>query len=356
MKTSKRLYLIAFIALLLVACELPPTITPTPLDQETPTLDPQTPVFTPTLSVKTPTKTPVDLATPTLDQETPTLTPSPSDTPPPTETATSSPTPYDPTPTQIVTFKTLTPTPPATATDVPSITPSHTPDIWIGTEEPIFLENLLPNPDLEEFYWSNVCRDGECVVHYVPVGYEPFYCDEPYMPEKCDAYFQGTKNPIDLKMRRPEWKIAKKTEYPNRVYSGDFASQWFTFSGVHQGGLYTVVDTEPGWLCEAGGMFQSMNNIEGDIDSEARTEDERANVSYRIQVNKSGKTFFKSEDNLSSRWYGYDDFPYDTWGLVSYQFTTNSTQTTVFFESLVLFPVTNSDVYLDSVYMRCATP
>jgi hypothetical protein len=208
---------------------------------------------------------------------------------------------------------------------------------------------------MEEFYETWVCDEADdyCVMHIVPVGYEPYYCDKPYMPEKCEALRIGTGNPEGLKMRRPEWKIAELIEYPDRVRSGNRAAQWFTYSGVSQSGLYTVVDTVPGALCDVGGWRQAWNNYEGDIQSEDSTPDDRANITHRIQVNLSGKTNAFLEENISSRWYGYDDFQYDEWGMVSYQFVANSTQTTIFFESLVLFPVTNNDVYLDDVYLRC---
>ena len=242
-------------------------------------------------------------------------------------------------------------------TDNPDLGSTLTPSqIVPSLTIPATLPNRLPNPGMEEFTTVQVCGEGKCESHIVPTGYEPYYCDEHYMPEPCDALRIGTGNPVGLKMHRPEYKIAKASENPERVHSGDFAAQWFHFSRVGKSGLYVTVGTEPGEICEVGGWRQAWNNYKGDIQSENQTQDDRDNIMHRIKVNLDGKTGAYLEENLSSRWYGYDDFPYDTWGLVSYQFTANSARTTVFFESIVLFPVTNNDVYLDSVYMRCATP
>jgi hypothetical protein len=224
------------------------------------------------------------------------------------------------------------------------------PDETVSPGQP----NLLLNPDFETYSSTLVCNDaGFCVTHIVPDDWEPHYCDKPYMPEPCNALYQGTKNPADLMMRRPEYKIAKLAEYPNRVFEGYSSAQWFCYSGVCRAGLYQVVETEPGMLCEVGAHVQSWNNYKGDQTSESQSQDDRDNITWRIVINLAGKTLSFLDDNLASRWYGYEDFPYDTWGKIEYQFVTNSHETTVFFESLVLFPVTNNDVYLDAAYLRC---
>ena len=250
--------------------------------------------------------------------------------------------------------ETPTSTATATATETPSATidPSPTPIVPSVTVPPS-RPNLLPNAGMELYDFVWVCQGDDCERHLVPVGYSPYYCGINYTPEPCPAPRIGTGNPEGLIMRRPEWKIAAWVEYPNRVHSGSSAGQWFCFFGSCQAGLYVTVPTAPGALCEVGAWRQAWNNYDDDIESEESTQDDRDNVQHRIQVNLDGKTFAFAEDNLSSRWFGYDDFRYDTWGLTTYQFVANSYLTTVFFESMVLFPIANNDVYLDDVYMRC---
>jgi hypothetical protein len=357
MKISKRLYLIAFIAFMLVACELPPTLTATPFDQATPTLDQGTPVFTPTLSVKTPTKTPYDPATPTLDQETPS----------PTETATSSPTPYDPTPTQIVAFNTLTPTPPATATAVPSITPSHTPDIIIGTEEPIRPENILCNPSFEGIYTPRIF--GE--VH-VAQCWEAFYSVTPYTPEDTPDH------------RRPEFKKAiRELPGPPRVSDGEAAQQLFCFFGVCEAGVHQTFATVPGLKYGAAALIQLWSEdgfnpggkdeeshaygalecyLDGSFlldtmqytSDECDTNDDRINAQAWLAVDLSGGTFaFPEPDDLYPApdhrpVAGWAEGCYDRYCEISLEFVANSYETTVFFGVRFMHPFAHNNFYIDS--------
>jgi hypothetical protein len=294
---------------------------------------------TPTPTIKYVTETPVVYITAT-PQPSPSATDEPgSDTPTPT---------YTEAPSATLNASTST----ATVNPDPggTLTPTR---IFYPTADPN-LPNLLPNSGMDEFYDYEQCNEDGCEMHKIPVGYETHYCDVHYMPEPCDALMQGNGNPIDLKMRRPEYTIAHAVNYPNRVHSGETAAQWFCYAGACRAGLYRVVETEPGWSCEVGAYFQMWNNYKGGIESEDSTPDDRANITVRIMVNLSGKTLSFLPENASSRWYGYDDFGgYDKWGKVTYRFVTNDFETTVFFESLVLYPVTNNDVYLDDIYMRC---
>jgi hypothetical protein len=328
MKISKRLHLIAFIAFVLVACELPPTLTvtpnPTPDATETPTA--------------TQTSAP-DTATPTSTDVWPTLTPLPTET----ATETSSPTPDIPTP--IVPVETVSP-------DAP---------------------NLLPCPEMEcEFSTHWECDEiYGCVEHSVPDGAFPFYRDQPYTPDKqpvlrpCAEGQEWGCNPPELFMGRPEYKPTETEEnedgvrvsvFPYRVHSGIQAAAWFCMFRSCQAGLYYVVNTEPGMLCEAGGYIQSWSSPDGSLQSQLITQDDRDASQWRIKVNKSGKTFAFLGENLSSRWYNWEDGHYDNYVKMFYQFTANSYQTTVFFENLRIWRFGNQDSYLDSVYLRCNPP
>ncbi|NDJ52715.1 MAG: hypothetical protein GYB68_06480, partial [Chloroflexi bacterium] len=215
-----------------------------------------------------------------------------------------------------------------------------------GADIPDDLDNLFINPSFEGA--TRTVEFGEVSVFE---GWEPFYCDTPYTPDKCDAPRAGNGNPPDLKMGRPEYK---SSETAGRVFSGETAQQWFCFYRTCQAGVYQTVDTSPGATCEVTAYVQSWSSNTGGLTSDLITYDEKINSTWFIKVALDGGTNAFSEDVLSSRGFSYWDNIYDQYALISFQFEATDALTTVFFENLRIWPVANNDNYLDDVSIRCS--
>lgn len=240
---------------------------------------------------------------------------------------------------------------PTTATEEPTAEPDDdfptpTPIIPEDSTIPDNAPNRLTNPGFE----GSVRPVGLSEIN-VFQGWEPFYCDEPYTPEKCPALRQGDGNPEGLMMGRPEYKA---TDIDNRVHGGSTAQQWFCFFRACQAGVYQTVETTPGAACEAGAYVQSWSGDGSGFTSDLLTEDDRANSTWFIKVSLDGNTFAFSDQNLVSEEFGYEHGIYDKYVKIRFRFTANSTRTTVFFENLRLFPIANNDNYIDDAYVRCS--
>ncbi len=352
-KRKTWLTLLIVLCLLLAGCD----DTPISLKTPTPTFFPtevSTSAYTPEVSATNepePMETDTPAATITAIPLTPTNLPaSPTETVPPTETP-----PLSPTATTVATTLTARPAPTMTPLPAPP-DPTPTPVVSPSTPEPDE-ENRFINPGFEgEFYFEIVCSadGGECVGQWVAVGWNAFYCDEPYMPEKCPALEQGNGNPVGLVMRRPEFKTIYARDYPQRVHSVEQSQSWHNWAGAGRGGVYQTVPTTPGDVCHVSAYIQSWSNYDDDPESELTTEHDRKNSMWRIIVNLEGKTLYFLPDNLSSPSYGYSYGIYDKFVKIIFYFTANSHETTVFFEDLRLWPIFNNDSYIDDASIVCA--
>lgn len=275
------------------------------------------------------------------------LTSTATDTPLPTETPTLTLTPTSTpvTPSQTP-LPTITPTPSDTPTPGPTNTPLPPTPIIVNSEN-----NRLKNPGFEGSVRPVIF--GEVNVFE---GWEPFYCDQPYTPQKCPAprpcigNQQGGCNPPDLKMRRPEYKA---TNLDSRVHDGETAQQWFCFFGTCQAGVFQVFPTTPGEACEVGAYIQSWSNYDDDLASELGSDDDRANSVWQIIVDRDGGTYAFSDDVLKSDRFGYSHGIYDKYVKISFTFVATADQTTVFFMDTRLWPIGNNDSYIDDAYAVC---
>lgn len=257
-------------------------------------------------------------------------------TTPPSGTALSTATTAPPTATP-----TLTPTLTATATPGQ---PSPTPLVSNATVSPN-APNLLTNPGFEGNVRSVAFPDVN-----VFANWEPFYCDEPYTAAKCPAPRQGTGNPEGLMMGRPEYQ---STTLNKRVHGGSTAQQWFCFWRSCDAGVYQTVNTTAGAVCEVGAYIQSWSANGTGYLSDLQTADQRANSTWFIRVDPTGGTNAFASHVLVSRGFGYADGIYDKYMLIKYVFTTAGPKTTVFFENIRLWPISNNDNFLDDGYVRC---
>jgi hypothetical protein len=348
--------LISLIALCLVilACNTPSRSTPVAeVATDTPRPIPTDPLLTATATdTSTPTLTPTATGTAT---PTPTSTATPTATASPTSTATNTPLPTNTRPPTQVPTANLNPptnTPPPTASFTPSPSgPSPTP-IANGT-------NLFKNPGFEGN--TRPVIFGEVNVF---TDWEPFYCDQPYTKDKCPALRRDTQKPPrsgyndpDLLMGRPEYK---PTDVSNRIHGGKLAQQWFCFFRVCQAGVFQTVQTQAGQSCQVSAFVQSWSaadaiGTDGNaFTSDSATKDDRDNSVWRIRVDPNGgANAFKSSGMLVSRDFTYDDGHYDKYVKITFAFTATSSETTIFFENVRLWPVAHNDNYIDDATINC---
>jgi LysM repeat protein len=277
------------------------------------------------------------------------VTPTPVPTSEPTSEPTAEPT-VEPT-TEPTAEPTAEPTvePTAEPTSEPTAEPTDDPDIPTPivpvVTVPANLPNRFANPGFEGSVRPVIF--GEVNVYE---DWEPFYCDEPYTATKCPALRQGSGNPPGLQMGRPEYK---PTDIGNRVHSGLTAQQWFCFWRTCDAGVFQTITTTPGATCEAGAYVQSWSANGTGFTSDLQTADQRANSTWFIRIDTSGGTNAFANNVLISRGFGYSDGIYDKYVRISYTFTATSNQTTVFFENLRIWPISNNDNYIDDAYLRC---
>ncbi|NDJ51666.1 MAG: hypothetical protein GYB68_01115, partial [Chloroflexi bacterium] len=205
--------------------------------------------------------------------------------------------------------------------------------------------NLFDNPSFEDPARPVVL--GEINVSQ---EWQPFYCDEPYTPEKCPAERQGEGNPEDLMMRRPEYKMATTEVDASRVNSGDQAQQWFCFFGACRAGVYQTINTTAGKRCIASAQVQtwSANSfIDGAVSEPGE------NSEWRILVDTSGGSYAFASGLLSSEVYDHSSGHYDAYLEISFEFTATGSRATIFFENLRLWPFQFNDSYIDDASVRC---
>lgn len=265
--------------------------------------------------------------------------------------------------TAVVTTTPTTPTftPTATATATATLVPSNTPtptatNIPVQDPSPTPIDNGVDVPANAPNRLANAGFEGRVRPVIFPEvnlyeGWEPFYCDEPYTPEKCPALRRGTGNPEWLMMGRPEYK---PTDVRNRVHSGTTAQQWFCFWRTCRAGVFQTVTTTPGATCVAGAWVQSWSSNGTGFTSDLQTLDQRANSTWFIRVDPSGGINAFADGLLISRGFGYSDGIYDKYVNIEYEFIATGTRATIFFENLRLWPVANNDNYIDDAYVRCS--
>ena len=310
--------------LLLAACAgSTSTATPTPWIIEVST--------TPTRPAPTPSSAPTQTA----------LSPSATATATPARTATPGPSPTHTTPTPtavpLASLPTPTPFPPA----------------------PSGLENRLSNPGFEGDAHPVILDEVQVVD-----GWEPFYCAEPYMDEKCRTRASAAGGNYSSFMGRPDF--APTTE-AGRVHGGNSAMHWWCGYEACQGGVSQTFETTPGEICEVGAWVQSWSaptgegqdsagNPTGPNTSKLAAQSDRDNSTWRIRVDPGGGDYPWAGSVLTGGPYGYEAGIYDQYALIAYSFVATSDRATVFFENLRLWPFEHNENFLDDAYAVCWTP
>jgi hypothetical protein len=280
----------------------------------------------------------------------------------PTATATRSST---PTTTSVPVTATYTPSPvpTGTATSVPTVTVTPVPST----------DNLFRNPGFEggatPYTWTGGLRLPEVAT---VSGWNPFMCDFPYKTGPCPALFQGTKNPSNLMMGRPEMR---NTALAERIHGGSGAQYWFCQFRTCDGGVYQTVATVPGQVCVASAWVQSWSRrtwddklpIPVNLMSEFPNPDGYSNSLWRVSVDPYGGVRIDSSNVAHSSWYSLPHSiisidggaiqvldHYDKYALLSYTFTARGSFATVYFENMRLFPFTFNDSMIDDASLVCS--
>lgn len=254
-------------------------------------------------------------------------------------------------------WATLTAVPFETPTaDGPQVTPTG-----IGLNpysiDPTGLKEVQHNGDFEGLTRSVIFPEVN-----VFTDWEPFYCDQPYTPQKCAIPIDWNPSPeTNGVMRRPEYKLTDITQpsrdfptAPIRVFSTKTAQQWFCYFGVCDAGIFQKIETVPGksYLIVFHGMTWSSASAYGTggrpFTSDTATIDQRSNSIWYVKVDLHGGANAYA-DNLIGTSFDYSFGHYDQYAEMRYIFTATDTQTTVFFGNLRHYAIEHNDSYIDAV-------
>ncbi len=251
-------------------------------------------------------------------------------------------------------------TPAITETSEPTITAtatattSHTPTATTTPTDPPppdphDLPNRLANPGFEGSYRPVIFGEVN-----VASEWEPFYCDEPYMDEKCPAPRQGAGNPIDLLMGRPEFKSMDVYNYPEQVWEGEHSQTWFCFWRTCEAGVFQTFATNKGELYEVGAMVRSWYNYDNDGPSDLVSADDWLGSIWTIAIDTDSDSGVDNAFDPSLVTCNFQSTPdiqfYDNWVEISCRFMAGGSTATVYFRNLRTWPVANNDNYIDAAY------
>lgn len=261
----------------------------------------------------------------------------------------------------------VTDIPAPTSTALPTAT-SLPPTVTVTVPQPV-----LQNPSFETKppFGAVKPQYGLPEINLVP-GWTAYFCGIPYTSQNCAVPLAW--NPYQPYMRRSEYKPANPdqdclnaNQYANRVKKGCNAQQWFSYSGVSNGGVYQSVNTlVVGVRYELSAYMQlwSAENAAGGCvardtqnkctdrnadpyTSDLATLDDRTSIFARIGVDTSCGTNAYAQSVIWSRDFGYDDGLYDKYGQIKIAFVAQSTCATLFIGGYNRFSKTHSDFFVD---------
>ena len=180
--------------------------------------------------------------------------------------------------------------------------------------------NLLQNPSFEDTYGADGVREL-----LVSAGWHAWWVE-----------YEGDEGYI---LRRPECKSAFHYIHGNRVKSGEYAQQCFTFYGTHEMGLYQQVKVASGQKLRFSIWVQVWStSLKASPVSELP-----GNVKVSVGIDPTGGT-----DPHSPIIHWSDDIDaYDSWHFQFVEEVAQSRTVTVFTRSRAEFAVIHNDVYWD---------
>lgn len=193
--------------------------------------------------------------------------------------------------------------------------------------------NLIRNPGFEGAYsaWNGIPEIQ------VAAEWTPFWWED---PDHNPAYF------------RPEYKRALASIYPNRVFSGDSAQQWFTFHASHWAGMYQQVSgVGPGQNYRFSIWAQVWSSTADDPNQSVLP----ANPHLQIGIDPTGNwnpgaptVIWSGEAPMSG--------VVDQWGWLSLEATAENSTITVFMRTNPEFANKHNDMYWDNASLEAAEP
>ena len=181
--------------------------------------------------------------------------------------------------------------------------------------------NLLTNPSFEDTYgpWGGYRELN------VSAGWNPWWIEH----EGDEGYL----------LRRPECKPAFHFIHGNRVKSGEYAQQCFTFYGTHDMGVYQPVKVTPGQLLR----FSIWVQVWSTSLKAGEVSELPGNVKVSIGIDPTGGI-----DPLSPVIHWSDPIEaYDQWHFQFVEEVAQNNTITVFTRSQAEFAVMHNDVYWD---------
>jgi hypothetical protein len=322
----KKILILAILSLSLVAC-IEPSATPTE-----------------------PTSTPV-IAMPTITTEPTDTDVWPSMTPLPTVTKTVTPTDQPPT---------ITPTDQPTA-EPPNVTPTQIADPG----------NLFENPGFEWGWQSREEHTAYGVYLGVwPESWHPFSSAPPFVPELlqtlrpcAEGQTEDCNDPNTYQylvefshtilLHGPNGTVYPK--HPEDVYDGLVALQFYKSYGTFRAGTYQTINTTPGTTLKIGAYVKAVHNIDDNWESDLEKPSDWESATWRILINADGKSEYFLEENIVCAELKYeppDRGFYDGFKEIECFYLVQSWQTTIFYLCERIWPVGNSNCYIDGAYAK----
>jgi len=181
--------------------------------------------------------------------------------------------------------------------------------------------NLLQNPGFENNYDGYGSYRELCTA----AGWVPWWIE-----------FEGDEGHI---LRRPECRQANHFIFANRVKSGEYSQQCFTFFGTHDMGVYQQAKVAPGQVL----LFSIWVQVWSSSLSNPEVSELPGNVEVSIGIDPTGGT-----DPQSPVIHWSDEIEaYDRWHFQFVQEVAQNDVITVFTRSRAQFAVKHNDVYWD---------
>lgn len=194
--------------------------------------------------------------------------------------------------------------------------------------------NLLQNPGFEGQYSAWQIQYGTA---QVAAGWTPWWFED------------ANHDPI---YAQPEYKPAEGEYYPNRVFEGRRAQQWFTFYKSHYGGMYQQVsNVTPGQRYRFTLVAQVWSSSDNDPNVSVGAGDPR----FEIGIDPTGaaRPGWVTSVPSTIEWSGLASMAsiIDKWGVMTVEAVAQSSTITVYIKANPQYAVQHNDIYIDAAQL-----
>jgi hypothetical protein len=236
--------------------------------------------------------------------------------------------------------------------------------------------NLLHNGDFERGWEGNHHR---CVVY--PVGGTPYEREagEIACPEGWMAWYRHGL-PVEhdpqngVGWAAPEVRPCGLIPDPRRVHAGNWGCLVFTFSRIHDAGLFQQVTVPAGTRLRLSAWAHAWSNVWGSPHESDPRWSEGSHVGYNAFFAEEGTAGLDDADRNFTFWLGIDPTggtnpyaPTVVWGKGAHiynayhqvppvEVTAQADKVTVFLRSRTLWPFKHNDAYWDDVVLEAVSP